>query len=352
VPAVSIITPAWNAAAFLRETIESVRAQTFRDWELLVIDDGSTDDTVDIVRSYATDEPRIRLLCQANAGPSAARNRAMREAHGECFAFLDSDDAWAPRFLEAQLAVLAAHPETSLVTGTAWNRGGPFDGEPTRPFRPGWPVLPLEEIIVDETSVFIMTVFRRRVFDTIGGFDETQWRSEDYDFWIRAAQAGFVFRRHPQPLAWYRVRGNSLSHNAAPMLEGILHSYRKARARASANAPEAPVLDAQIARFEAELLLEQGKQALERGDYPAAADRLSMLRRRGGGRLVAVAAWLARHAPRAAAAAYRLRHWRPHPFNVRKLDGFRLSSSSIAAPGAIAASTVAGSLQASGPRRR
>jgi glycosyltransferase involved in cell wall biosynthesis len=309
--AVSIITPAWNAETYLAETINSVRAQTFTDWEWLIVDDGSADGTAAIIRAAAAEDPRIRLLQQPNSGPSAARNRAMREAAADLFAFVDSDDGWDPRFLERQLDVLSRYPETDLVTATAVNRGGPFDGQPTRPPAAGCPPLSLEEMVRDETSVFIMTVFRRRVFDRIGGFDQSQWTSEDYDLWLRAAQAGFVFRRNPEPLGWYRIRGESLSRQRTRMLDGLITSYRKARARALPAAPIVAAIDAQIARFESELLLEEAKVAIEQRQYATAADRLDALRARGGGALIAVTAWLARHLPPAAGLVYRLRSWRP-----------------------------------------
>jgi glycosyltransferase involved in cell wall biosynthesis len=309
--AVSIITPAWNAAAHIAATIASVRAQTWPDWEWLIVDDGSTDDTAAIVRAAAVGDSRIRLRQQRNAGPAAARNLAMREASGEWFTFLDSDDGWHPRFLATQLAIFRAHPETDLVTGTAIHRGGPFDGQPTRPAVAGQPVLSFEDMVRDETSVFIMTMFRRRVFDTIGGLDEGQWTSEDYDFWLRAAQAGFVFRINPEPLGWYRIRGESLSRQRTRMLEGLITTYRKAAARMIPGASATPRIDAQIARFESELLLERAKLAIEHGDFAVAASYLDALRTRGGGVLIALTAWLARHAPRAAALAYRVRGWRP-----------------------------------------
>jgi teichuronic acid biosynthesis glycosyltransferase TuaG len=311
VATVSIITPAWNAGAYIEETIASVCGQTFQDWEWLIVDDGSTDDTVAIVRSHAARDPRIRLLRQANAGPSAARNRAMRRATGEWFAFLDSDDTWAPRFLETQLEVFRLHVDTDLVTATAFNRGGPFDGQPTRAFVDGHPLLSLEDMIRDETAMFIMTVFRRRVFETIGGFDELQWTSEDYDFWLRAAQAGFVCRTNPAPLGWYRIRGESLSRQRTRMLEGLITSYRKAATRSRTGSPGFDAVTARIRRFEAELLLEQAKGALERREFATAADRLDALRARGGGWLVAITAFLARHLPSMAGFAYRMRGRRP-----------------------------------------
>jgi GT2 family glycosyltransferase len=311
VAAVSIITPAWNAAGYIGETIASVRAQTVHDWEWLIVDDGSSDGTATIVREHAAIDKRIILLQQPNAGPSAARNHAMRCATGQWFAFLDSDDVWQPGFLEAQLAVFGRHPDTDLVTATALNRGGPFDGQPTRAALEGCPPLTLENMVLDETSVFIMTVFRRQVFETIGGLDERQWTSEDYDFWLRAAQAGFVFRINPEPLAWYRVRGESLSRQRTRMLEGLVTSYRKAASRTRPGATELDAIICQTSRFESELLLEQAKVAIERGEFATAADRLEALRARGGNWLVGVTAFLARRFPPLAGLAYQMRSWRP-----------------------------------------
>lgn len=310
-PSVSVITPAWNAGEFIRETIESVRAQTFTDWELVIVDDGSTDDTVAIVESYRALDPRVRLVRQPNSGPSTARNHGMRVAAGDFFAFLDSDDTWHPTFLAAQLAVFARYPDTALVTGNGYHRGGPLHRQPARPIAEGCPILPAVELITDECAVFIMTVFRRAVYVSIGGFDETQWHSEDYDFWLRAALAGFVVRRNPQPLGEYRVRGDSLSRNRSRMIRGMLQTFEKTRSRCAAGTAEWKAVDAQITRFTSELMLEEAKDALERGDAAAAALRLRALQAREDSRIVGVIAWLAEHAPVAAALAYRARRWRP-----------------------------------------
>ncbi len=310
-PAVSVITPAWNAAAFIGETIESVQAQTITDWEMVIVDDGSTDTTPAVVESYAARDPRIHLLRQPNSGPSAARNRAMAAARGQFFAFLDSDDRWSPTYLASQLAVFTAHPETALVTGTGRFDGGPLDGQPTRLPDGGTRVLPLAQLIADESAIFIMTVFRRAVYKQIGGFDEAQWTSEDYDFWLRAALAGFVFRQNPEPLALYRVRGESLSRNRARMIRGMLLTFAKTRPHCAGGTPERTALDAQVQRFELELLLEEAKEAIEQSEYRRAAERLRTLRARGAGRLIGITAWLAEYVPPAAALAYRLRGFRP-----------------------------------------
>jgi glycosyltransferase involved in cell wall biosynthesis len=311
VPQVSVITPAWNAARHLPDTAASVRAQTLTDWEWVIADDGSTDDTVRIVEEQAALDPRIRLVRCAHGGPSAARNAAMRAAKGAYFAFLDSDDIWSPDFLQSQVDVFARHPDTGLVTGNGYFLGGPFDGRPARLVGGDCSELTLVNLIEDECSVFIMTVFRREVFDAIGGFDESQWTSEDYDFWLRAALAGFIFRRNPTPLGRYRVRGDSLSRDRVRMIRGILHTFAKTQPRCVPGSAVRALVDRQIARWESELLLEESKVALERRDFTTAADRLSALYSRTGGPLVGATAWLAEHAPPAALLAYRIRRWRP-----------------------------------------
>lgn len=112
---VSIITPLYNGERFVGHTVESVLAQTYPDWELIVIDDGSTDGGAALVRRYADKEPRIRLLQQANRGCAAARNRGLSEAQGRYYCFLDADDYWDPAFLEEQLRFMQLH-DAAIVT--------------------------------------------------------------------------------------------------------------------------------------------------------------------------------------------------------------------------------------------
>src|SRR3954469_22016354 len=116
-PAISVIMPAFDAAAYLHVAVESVLAQTFSDLELLIVDDGSTDGTVAVAERYAARDGRVRVLRQANAGPGPARNTGFRAPTGDIFAFLDSDDEWDETFLAAQLAVLSARPDIDVVIG-------------------------------------------------------------------------------------------------------------------------------------------------------------------------------------------------------------------------------------------
>jgi glycosyltransferase involved in cell wall biosynthesis len=302
-PSVTVVMPAFNAARYISPAIDSVRRQTIRDLELLVVDDGSTDETVEIVRHVSNEDPRVKLIVQANAGPGPARNAGFRAAAGGVFAFLDSDDEWAPDFLEAQLAILSARPDIHVVIGNAWNRGGPADGLPARPRQGNLSEIPLAAILADETALFIMAVFRREVVDAIGGFDPALLTNEEYDLWIRASLAGFRLARNPEPLGWYACRDDSLSSSDERMVAGILRVFAKTHAALPEGCPERAIIDRQVARFEGELAALRARASFAAGDYSAARRHLADLYARRGGALLGLAVRL----PFAAAAAYRVR---------------------------------------------
>jgi glycosyltransferase involved in cell wall biosynthesis len=261
-PAVSVIMPAFNAERYLHVAVESVLRQTCADLELVIVDDGSSDQTVMVAQSYAARESRVRVLQQPNAGPGPARNTAFRSAGGRFFAFLDSDDEWDDTFLAEHVAVLRARPDIDVVIGNARNRGGTRHGQPCRPVRGEGVPITLAEILADETSLFIMSVFRREAVEAVGGFDPAMFTNEEYEMWIRAALAGFTFTRHTRPLGWYSCRPDSLSSSDARMLTGILRVFAKTRPSLPAGSPERTILDRQVARFEAELAVVETKQRL------------------------------------------------------------------------------------------
>jgi len=302
-----VIMPAYNAAQYLHTAIESVLRQTVADLELLVIDDGSSDRTVEIARGYAARDARVRVLEQPNAGPGPARNTGFRAASGRFFAFLDSDDEWDPTFLEEQLSVLAARPDVDVVVGNARNRGGAHDGEPARPVRGDGQPIPLAEILADETCLFIMSVFRRETVEAIGGFDPALFTNEEYEMWIRAALAGFTFTRHSKPLGWYSCRPGSLSSSDTRMLSGILRVFAKTRPLLPPDSPERAILDRQVARFETELSAAEARASLARGDCRAAARHVAALHARRGGWLLGLASRMLELAPSVVIAAFRMK---------------------------------------------
>jgi len=182
-PGVTVIVPTHNRAWCLEKTLQSILDQTFSDFELIVVDDGSTDGTSDLIEKYGS----IRFFRnETSAGVSAARNLGLSEARGRYISFLDSDDRWLPQKLERQWHWMETHPQTqACYTDEIWIRRGvrvnpkkkhrKFSGDIFRH------CLPL--CIISPSSVML----RREVFDTIGVFDEALLACEDYDLWLRLA---------------------------------------------------------------------------------------------------------------------------------------------------------------------
>ena len=302
-PTVSVVMPAFNAARYVDTAITSVLAQTVENLELIVVDDGSEDDTAAVVARRAASDPRVHLFRQSNAGPGPARNTAFRVARGKYFAFLDSDDEWAPTFLERQLSVLEAKPDVDVLFGNAFYRGGARDGRPARSTMPDERCLGLADLLADENLHFIMAVFRREVIDAVHGFNPAFLTNEEYELWLRAGLAGFTFARNAEPLGWYSCRPGSLSSSDTRMLKGALRVLAHTRPLLPEGSIERPILDRTAARFEAELAAARVRDSLTGGDPSAARIHLAALHRRRGGWALKLAARL----PRAAMALYRVR---------------------------------------------
>ncbi len=307
-PVVSIITPAFNVEAFAGSCIESVLRQSFREFEMLLVDDGSTDATAEVADAHARRDPRIRVIRISNHGVSHARNVAMSHARGRLFAFLDADDQWDPAFLAEQLAVLERNPDMSVVTGNALNLGSSLDGLPVR----SWPHTLQEITLVDmlerEDVVFIMSVFERRIFETIGGFDERLHRSEDYDFWLRAAAVGYRFIANPRPLGCYRRRAGSASTDEAAMLAGVVDVLGRVETLCGpGRVVERAAAERRRRHFEHRYLLATGKAALLKGRFARAASCFRELRRIHPTMRLAVLAAVARLAPGLLRWAYRVK---------------------------------------------
>lgn len=180
---VSVIIPTYNRAHVVGEAIDSVLEQSYTGFELIVVDDGSADETPSVLESFGD---RLRVIRQENRGPAAARNRGLAEASGELIAFLDSDDLWLPPKLQRQVEFLREHPEDLICyTDEIWIRRGVRVNPRKRHAKwDGWifdKCLPL--CIISPSSVMM----RRAFFDRVGAFDETFRVCEDYELWLRAA---------------------------------------------------------------------------------------------------------------------------------------------------------------------
>ncbi|MGL1862062.1 MAG: glycosyltransferase [Pseudodesulfovibrio sp.] len=179
---VSIILPTFNRAAFLPDTLDSVFAQTYTHWELIIIDDGSTDNTVELLKSY--DDPRVKYIYQENQGVSGARNTGIAQCAGDMIALLDSDDIWMPKKLEKQLAYMEKHGFEICQTDEIWIRNGKRVNQPAKYAKPeGWF---FEASLVMCLISPSCTMFTRKAWDLIGPFDVDMPSCEDYDMWLRA----------------------------------------------------------------------------------------------------------------------------------------------------------------------
>jgi glycosyltransferase involved in cell wall biosynthesis len=179
---VSVIIPTYNRAALVKEAVASVLAQTWREFELIVVDDGSTDDTSEALAPYAS---RLRLWRrESRGGVSAARNTGIAAARGDWLAFLDSDDLWLPEKLARQMTYLAAHPEQLWCQAEeTWMRRGVQVKQPQTHRKIGGHIFcqSLERCMVSPSAV----ILHRRLLEQHGGFDEILPAAEDYDLWLR-----------------------------------------------------------------------------------------------------------------------------------------------------------------------
>jgi glycosyltransferase involved in cell wall biosynthesis len=196
-PLVTVVTPVYNIAKYVGEAIDSVLRQTFTNFEYLVIDDGSQDNSIEVVRSHIRDDPRVRLLAFEHKGLSAVRNTGIREARGKYIAYLDGDDRWHPRFLDRQVSLIESLPadvgvvfcrsrmilENGTLAFLQLTRPGQYDfdallvhGNPPR----------------NGSSLLI----KKTCFEDAGGFDESVHYVEDFECWLRIA------RLSKTPLFW------------------------------------------------------------------------------------------------------------------------------------------------------
>jgi len=232
-PFVTVVIPAYNAEATIRETINSVLNQTLTDFELFVIDDGSTDATATIAAEFS--DSRVHGFSFDHAGPSSARNRGIERASGQFIAFLDADDLWTPDKLHSQTEVLLREPETALVY--SWtdciDDKGRFlrHGSHVRAEGKVYELL-LSRNFIDNGSAPIV---RKSAFEEVGLFNEDYRAGEDWDMWLRLAHR-YPFACLPTVQVLYRVHGNSLMADVEQQLDYVMTVLHKGLERLPAAA--------------------------------------------------------------------------------------------------------------------
>jgi glycosyltransferase involved in cell wall biosynthesis len=213
-PLISVIIPVYNGEKTIRKTIKSVLNQTFSDLELIVINDGSQDSTLDIVKNLS--DSRLQLFSYSNAGQAISRNRGIKQASGEYISFIDADDLWTSDKLERQLAALQNHPDAAV----AYSWCNHIDAE-DKVLRPGsriiangniYPQLLVANFLENGSNPLI----RRQALTEVGEFEASLSPAEDWDLWLRLA-AKYQFITVPSPQVLYRVSASSASSNIMKM---------------------------------------------------------------------------------------------------------------------------------------
>jgi glycosyltransferase involved in cell wall biosynthesis len=227
----TVVIAAFNAARTIRSTIRSVLAQTQQEFEVVVVDDGSTDNTAERARYFTTD-PRIRVMTQRNQGPAAARNAGLAVARGEYFAMLDADDLWLPGYLQVMGGALDAAPEAAFAYTDAWVLDDATKRVRRRSAmsyqRPPQTVPDARTfflLLVDRNFVYTSVTARRLVLEAVGGFDESLVGVEDWDLWLRIARGGGRPVRVPEILAIYRLTPDSLTADPLRHIRKVCEFY-------------------------------------------------------------------------------------------------------------------------------
>lgn len=212
-PCVSILLTCYNHLAYLPACVEGIRAQTCTDYEVIALDDGSSDGTREWLTEHCSDWTLV--FNERNLGTYGTLNVGLARATGDFVAVLNDDDLWAPRKLEAQLALLDAHPAVGLVHtdgGFIDGQGQPMEGSPLGFEFPRTETgNVLADLLYQNKIIASAVLARRACFDALGGFNEAYFGSGDWEMWLRIAEqwdVGFV----PEPLTFYRVHGANASH--------------------------------------------------------------------------------------------------------------------------------------------
>ena len=281
-PAVAVVIPCHNAARWIEAALRSVLAQSRPVAEIVVVDDGSTDDSAELVERLG-----VRCVRQACGGPAAARNRGVRETTAPLVAFLDADDCFDPRKLERQVEVLERTGAVASCTDAWLLREGGRAGR--KNIGRGVPAqLGFTELILGNPIICSSVVGRRQALEQAGLFDEDPVlvATEDYDLWLRLLRQG-SFAYLDEPLLDYRVTASSLSDD-----ERFVRGVDRIMAKCRDTWSDVPELDALIAQRRAAVRVDSAYHLANEGRGREARDRLAEVRRLGGFNLACLKIWL------------------------------------------------------------
>lgn len=273
-PRVSVIIPAYGVAPYVRETLESVFAQTFGPFEVIVINDGSPDSD-ELERQVEPFRDRIVYGRQENLGASQARNSAICLSRAPIVAFLDGDDIWEPNFLESQIAFMESNKLDMVYCDAHLFGQELFEGDLFSRTSPSSGAVTTESLISATCNVITSgTVLRRSALEKTNLFDVELPRMQDFDLWYRVAKHGFRIGYQTLPLVRYRVRLDSLSGSPVDRCLRNIKGLNVIHEKYGLNESETRAFDRTMHIYTAEYELEMGKYSLTRGDYHEALEHV------------------------------------------------------------------------------
>lgn len=276
VPAVSVIITAYNAAPFISEALDSVLRQTFTDFEIIVVNDGSPD-TPKLENALVPYLNRIIYIKQDNQGTGAARNTGIRAARGQFISILDGDDFWEPEYLEVQLGVIEQDPNVGVVYSDAVLFGeGDSVGRRFMDVCPSEGEVTFESLLMERCNVFVSVTVRREAIVAAGMFDEDRamMGADDFDLWLRIVKQGRTIKYHRRPLVHHRSWEGQLSSQLVLFHKNIIRVLRKVESM-QLTAEQREMLKSRQNHYQAMLNLFKGKEALARGDTKKACHYLT-----------------------------------------------------------------------------
>ena len=270
-PRVSIIIPAYNVAQFISETLDSVFAQTFDDYEVIIVNDGSPD-SVELERVLNPYLDKIWYLKQENRGAGAARNAGLRAARAKYVAFLDADDVWLPNYLEKQVSFIESDGYDLVYSNALLIGDSPWAGKTYMDRDPSNGPVTLEALLGERCMVITSGVLaRREAIVEVGLFDESLPNSQDFDLWVRLARRPGARMNFQRPvLLKHRAHDGSLASDAIKSVEGELKVLRRVREWPDLTDSERRAMESTIALRSASIEIDRGKRSLMNGDYDAA----------------------------------------------------------------------------------
>jgi glycosyltransferase involved in cell wall biosynthesis len=270
-PKISIIIPAYNVTAYISDSIDSVIAQTCKNYEIIVVNDGSPD-TDELERVLTPYFSRIIYIKQENQGAPAARNAALKIARGEFVAFLDPDDIWLPEFLELQLSFLEKN-DLDVVWADAYLFGEIISvGRTFMQTCPSEGKVTFESLLEQKCNVIISgTLAKKKAIIDLGGFDNNIRFSGDFDLWLRMAYSGARFGYQRRILLKYRIRLGSLSGDSIHRVKKEINIYQKIAEKLDLKPNHTIIIEGLLKKLQASLHVERGKAFLVSENFGGAS---------------------------------------------------------------------------------